>query len=81
MNSYAFFQNVNYVALDWSGGSKNADYAQSAADTQIAGRSIAYMFNELKKEGFEDFSQDARKPLLNNYEFSCTLTSAVQGTH
>ena len=33
---------------------KNIDYVQSAADTQIVGRAVAYMFNELKKAGWSD---------------------------
>ena len=44
--------NHNFVALDWSGGAKIADYAQAAANTQSAGRAIAHMFNELKNNGF-----------------------------
>ena len=31
------------------------DYVQAAANTQITGRAIAYMFNELRKEGFSKF--------------------------
>ena len=42
----------NFVALDWSGGAKIADYVQAAANTQSAGRAIAHMFNELKNNGF-----------------------------
>merc|ERR1712136_604165 len=41
----------NFVGVDWSGGSKVLDYPQAAANTQVAGRTIAYMFNELKKAG------------------------------
>ena len=33
---------------------QNIDYVQSAADTQIVGRAVAYMFNELKKAGWSD---------------------------
>ena len=40
----------------WPGGSKNLDYFQSAADTQIVGRAIAYMFNNLRMNGFRNQS-------------------------
>jgi len=43
----------NYIAVDWSKGSKIADYFQAAANTQAVGRAIGYMFNELKKSGFK----------------------------
>ena len=42
----------NFVGVDWSGGSQVLDYPQAAANTQAVGRAIAYMFNELKKNGF-----------------------------
>ena len=45
---------VNFIGIDWSGGSQNLDYVQSAADTQIVGRAVAYMFNELKKAGWRE---------------------------
>jgi len=47
-------KNVNFIGIDWSGGAQNIDYVQSAADTQIVGRAVAYMFNELKKAGWRD---------------------------
>ena len=34
-------QNVNFISVDWSKGSNNLDYFQSAADTQTVGRMIA----------------------------------------
>jgi len=34
-------QNVNFISVDWSKGSQNLDYFQSAADTQTVGRTIA----------------------------------------
>ena len=41
------------MAVDWSNGSKIADYVQAAANTQSVGRAIAFMFNELRtKAGF-----------------------------
>ena len=42
----------NFIAVDWSVGAKLADYVQAASNTQSAGRAIAYMFNELKNNGF-----------------------------
>ena len=42
--------------LKWPGGSKNLDYFQSAADTQIVGRAIAYMFDKLRMNGFRNQS-------------------------
>ena len=47
-------KNVNYLGLDWSGGSQTLDYPLAAANTQIAGRAIAYLFNQLKRSGFRD---------------------------
>ena len=56
-------QNSGYLNIDgkidpfkWPGGSKNLDYFQSAADTQIVGRAIAYMFNYLRMNGFRNRS-------------------------
>ena len=40
--------------MDWSGGSKNLEYPTACANTQVAGRSIAYLFNQLKKAGFRN---------------------------
>merc|ERR1712046_29950 len=47
-------KNVNFIGIDWRGVSQNVEYVQSAADTQIVGRAVAYMFNELKKAGWND---------------------------
>lgn len=45
-------KNVNFIGIDWAGGAQNLDYVQSAADTQIVGRAVAYMFNKLKNAGW-----------------------------
>ena len=42
-------KSVNYLGLDWSGGSQTLDYPLAAANTQVAGRAVAYLFNQLKQ--------------------------------
>ena len=44
---------VNFVGLDWGGGAQTIDYPRACANCQIAGRAIAYFFNELRKDGFQ----------------------------
>ena len=39
---------VNFVGLDWGGGAQTIDYPRACANCQIAGRAIAYFFNELR---------------------------------
>ena len=47
--------NINFIGIDWSGGSKQKDYPTASANTQIIGRSIAYMFYKLKPFGHNHF--------------------------
>ena len=44
---------MNFVGLDWGGGAQTIDYPRACANCQIAGRAIAYFFNELRKDGFQ----------------------------
>lgn len=53
-DNFKRYKDVNFLALDWSGGSKQLDYPLAAANTQVAGRSIAYLFNQLKSAGFRN---------------------------
>ncbi|CAG5087992.1 Oidioi.mRNA.OKI2018_I69.PAR.g11694.t1.cds [Oikopleura dioica] len=46
-DNYLNHQNVNFISVDWSKGSQNLDYFQSAADTQTVGRMIAKMLSQL----------------------------------
>ena len=46
-------RNINYLMVDWRKGAW-AGYDQATADTQVIGRSIAYAFNELKKQGHQE---------------------------
>ena len=47
---------VNFIGVDWSGGADTEDYEQAVADTQIVGRAIGYLFNELVKNGMDPLS-------------------------
>ena len=38
---------MNFVEVNWKNGANLDDYTQSAANTQIVGRQIAYMYNQL----------------------------------
>ena len=39
------------LRLNWAGGANMDEYYQSASNTQIAGRAIAYLLNQLKLKG------------------------------
>ena len=43
---------VNFVGLDWSGGSNTIDYPRASANCLIAGRAIAYFFHKLRQGGY-----------------------------
>ena len=48
-DNYLNHQSVNFISVDWSKGSQNLDYFQSAADTQTVGRMIAKVKRRIKE--------------------------------
>ena len=41
-------EKLNFIEVNWKAGANLDDYNQSVANTQIVGRQIAYMYNELR---------------------------------
>ena len=41
-------EKLNFIEINWKAGANLDDYNQSVANTQIVGRQIAYMYNELR---------------------------------